>query len=206
MPLLYNSNYESIDTNRLNKVKKRINKSALVQFTKIGNIQSTIQPTKEQMKNYFLQITTFLNKIYQQLIIVLNSGNYPNRVFFQLAIKLTQEYTQQLIEFATNFNLTIYPYYNYFSAQQNELIKQDIIKLNEIFDLVLFENRGEQLDNFIETSREQLKILSEAISKYSPLKINVKPSDSSLFEKVEKMEGGYVGGSRMNFYPEIRFL
>jgi len=204
MPLLANSQYPDIDANRLNRAKKRINTSSLVQYTKLGNIQSTIQPTKSEIKNYFLKITTFFNQVIQQLRIVLNSGNYPNQIFFEVANKLTQEYTPQLIEFATNFNLTIYPYYNYFSPQQNELIKQDIIKLNEIFDLVLFSDRGEQIDNFIEVAREQLTLISNAVNNYAPLKTNIKPSESGLFEKVE-MEGGYIGGSR-NFYPETRFL
>ena len=65
MPLLLHEDYPDIDMNKLNRVKKRINRSALVQFTKIGNIQSTIQPTKEEINNYFIRITTFFNQLYQ---------------------------------------------------------------------------------------------------------------------------------------------
>jgi len=201
MPLLYNSNYPDIDANKLNKAKKRINKSSLVQYTKLKQIQSSIQPTKAEMNNYFLQITTFLNQLYQQLRIILNSGNLPNNpdLQFEVVNKLTQEFTPKLIQFSTEFNLKIHPYYNYFSPYQNELIKQNIINIQEIFEEILFGNYGEQIDNFIETSREQLGMLSEAVNNYSPLKINIKPSGSRLFEKVE-------GGSRQSFYPETRFL
>jgi len=205
MPLLYNSDYPDIDANRLNKAKKRINKSSLVQYTKLKQIQSTIQPTKAEMKSYFLQITTFLNQLYQQMRIILNSGNLPGNpdLQFEVANKLTQEFTPKLVQFSTEFNLKINPYYNYFSPQQNELIKQDVINLQEIFEEILFGNYGEQIDNFIETSREQLGILSDAVNNYSPLKINIKRSESGLFEKVE---GGYIGGSHHAFYPETRFL
>jgi hypothetical protein len=204
MPLLYNSDYPDIDTNRLNKAKKRINKSSLVQYTKLKQVQSSIQPTKAEMKSYFLQITTFLNQLYQQFRIILNSGNLPNpNLQFELANKITQEFTPLLVQFSTEFNLKINPYYNYFSPQQNELIKQDIINIITILEEILFGNYGEQINNFVEITRQQLNLLIESVTKYSPLKINIKPSESGLFEKVE---GGYIGGSHHAFYPETRFL
>lgn len=205
MPLLLHEDYPDIDMNKLNRVKKRINRSALVQFTKIGNIQSTIQPTKEEINNYFIRITTFFNQLYQQLRIVINAGNYPRQIFFEVANKLTQDFTPQIIQLATEFNLKINPYYNYVSPQQNETIKQDIIKLQNIFEEILFMNAGDQIDNFIEVGREQLTPISDAVNNYAPLKINIKPSKSRLFEN---LEGGYIGGGRFgsSLYPETRFL
>ena len=143
MPLLY-SNYIDLDMNRLNAAKKKIFKYSVDQYTRVGDIQSNIQPTQSQMNEYFLRITTVLNQLIQQLRSVIN-GAESDRVALEFGSIIT--------EFSNEFILKIFPVYNYFNPQQNQQIIQLIIKIQDIFEEILFGNYGQVIDNFIETTR-----------------------------------------------------
>jgi len=215
MPLLYNSDYPDIDANRLNKAKKRINKSSLVQYTKLKQVQSSIQPTKAEMKSYFLQTIQILDK----LKVTENFINNNVFISFDISQKTLQETQQYLIEQSNFIIYNLTPNYNYFDPQQNQIIKQKLYNLVEINIEILsladdFLKERYDMDDQIQMGTllyEILNIISNILinplnkltQNYSPLKINIKPSESGLFEKVE---GGYIGGSHHAFYPETRFL
>ena len=215
MPLLYNSDYPDIDANRLNKAKKRINKSSLVQYTKLKQVQSSIQPTKAEMKSYFLQTIQIIDKLDQI------SSTLIENIFLSIenSQKIIQETEQYLVEQSNFIIYNLTPKYNYFDPQQNQIIKQKLERLiysddalgNLANDMIQGVNNiegEEDLGISIFTYNQNvanylISPLSELVRNYSPLKINIKPSESGLFEKVE---GGYIGGSHHAFYPETRFL
>jgi hypothetical protein len=215
MPLLYNSDYPDIDANRLNKAKKKINKSSLVQYTKLKQIQSTIQPTKAEIKSYFLQTIQILDKVKA-------TENFINNnlfISFDISQKTLQETQQYLVEQSNFIIYNLTPNYNYFDPQQNQIIKQKLQNLIEMNIEILtladdLLNEQYDIDDQIQMGTllyEILNIIANTLidplnkltQNYSPLKINIKPSESGLFEKVE---GGYIGGSHQSFYPETRFL
>jgi len=203
MPLLLHSNYSDLDQNLLNKVKKKINKSAETQYLRLSNIRSTIQPTKSQVDNNFFRITNFLNQLFQQMGIVESSLGYyedGEDLEFELSNKLTQEFTPKLTEFSTEYRLRIHPNYNYFSPQQNELIKQDIIKLGKIFVDIQNADVSVLIDSFIEVAEQQLDLLYEDAYNYLPLKINLR----KVVDQETDLTGGYIGAGRI--YPKTRFL
>jgi len=199
MPLLWSANYPDLDNNLLNAAKKKIFKSSVEQYTNIADIQSNIQPTQSQMNEFFLRITTTFKQLNQQLRAILNGAD-PNKV--------AQDFGPIMTEFINEFNIKIFPVYNYFSPQQNELIRRDIIYLLNLLDEVEFANLGQVIDNFSETLVEEITNLGEAIRSYSPLKINLRKGRKLLPDE-EEVQGGYISGGSRNKgqkYPEIRFL
>jgi hypothetical protein len=198
MPLLY-ANYPDLDSNLLNAAKKKIFKSAVDQYTNIGDIQSNVQPTQSKMNEYFLRITTVLKQLNQQLRAVINGAD-PDKVALEFGTIMT--------EFANEFNNKIYPVYNYFSPQQNELIRSDMIYRIKLFDEIVNGIFGQVIDNFIETNLDELSNLEMAVDSYSPLKINLRKGRKLLTDE-EEIQGGYISGGSRNKgekYPEIRFL
>jgi len=196
MPLLYSS-YADLEGNLLNAVKKKIFKSSIDQYTNIGDIKSNIQPTQSKMNEYFLKITTVIKQVNQQLRSVINGAD-PD--------KTALEFGPIITEFTNEFNIKIFPVYNYFSPQQNELIRNDLIELEKILEIIEYGNFGQVIDNFVETSLEQLSNLVSAIQSYSPLKINLRKGRQLLTD--EELQGGYISGGSRNKgqkYPEIRF-
>jgi len=201
MPLLWSS-YPDLDNNLTNAAKKKIFKSSVDQYTKVSDIQSNIQPTQSQMNEYFLKITTFIKQLNQQLNALINSNRQ-----LDISEKISLEFGSRITEFANEFNIKIYPVYNYFSPQQNELIKNDILRLETLTEEILFSNLGQAIDNFIENINEQLSNLALAVDSYSPLKINLRKGRQLLTD--EELQGGYISGGSRNKgqkYPEIRFL
>jgi hypothetical protein len=199
MPLLY-ANYPDLDSNLLNAAKKKIFKSSVDQYTNIGDIQSNVQPTQSKMNEYFLKITTILKQLNQQLRAVINGAD-PDKVALEFGPIMT--------EFSNEFNNKIYPVYNYFSPQQNELIRSDMIYRINLFDEIINGNYGQVIDNFIETNFDELSNLRIAIESYSPLKINLRKGRKLLTDEEEEIQGGYISGGSRNKgqkYPEIRFL
>jgi hypothetical protein len=200
MPLLY-PHYEDLESNQLNKAKKRIFSSAVSQYTQIGSIQSNIQPTLSQMNQSFLKITTFLMQIQQQLVAVINGGD---------ANKVALEFGPLASEFANEFNLKIYPFYNYFNPQQNQQISTLMQKLQDTIDNILFGNQlyGQVIDNFLENFNEQINLLTQSIDNYSPLKITLRKGRNLITNDDGELQGGYIAGGSRNKgqkYPEIRF-
>lgn len=197
MPLLY-ANYPDLDNNLLNAAKKKIFSSAITQYTNLTDIKSNVQPTQSQMNEFFLKITTTFKQLNQQLRAVINGAD-PNKV--------AQDFGPIMTEFFNEFNIKIYPVYNYFSPQQNELIRRDIIDLLNLLDEVEFADLGQVIDNFSETAVEELTNLVQSIASYSPLKITLRKGRQLL--PIEELEGGYISGGSRNKgqkYPEIRFL
>jgi hypothetical protein len=199
MPLLY-SNYKDLESNQLNKAKKRIFSSAVTQYTNVGDIQSTFQPTVSQMNEYFLKITTVIKQMNEQLRAVINGAD-PDKVALEFGTIIT--------EFANEFDNKIYPVYNYFSPQQNELIRNVLIKFQLIVEEILYGNFGQVIDNFIETVPEQLTNLGLAVESYSPLKITLRKGRQLITDDIGEVQGGYIAGGSRNKgmkYPEIRFM
>jgi phage-related protein len=197
MPLLY-ANYPDLDNNLLNAAKKKIFSSAITQYTNLTDIKSNVQPTQSQMNEFFLKITTVIKQMNQQLRAVINGAD-PNKV--------AQDFGPIITEFANEFDNKIYPVYNYFSPQQNELIRNDLLKFELLVEEILYGNFGQVIDNFIETTPEQLSNLGLAVQSYSPLKITLRKGRQLL--PIEELEGGYISGGSRNKgqkYPEIRFL
>lgn len=197
MPLLY-ANYPDLDNNLLNAAKKKIFSSAITQYTNLTDIKSNVQPTQSQMNEYFFKITTVIKQMNQQLRAVINGAD-PDKVAL--------EFGPIIIEFANEFDNKIYQVYNYFSPQQNELIRNDLLKFELLVEEILYGNFGQVIDNFIETTPEQLSNLGLAIQSYSPLKITLRKGRQLL--PIEQLEGGYISGGSRNKgqkYPEIRFL
>jgi hypothetical protein len=198
MPLLY-ANYPDLDNNLLNAAKKKIFKSSVDQYTNIADIQSNIQPTQSQMNENFLKITTVFKQLNQQLRAVINGAD-PDKVALEFGPTMT--------EFFNEFDNKIFPVYNYFSPQQNELIRRDIIYLLNLLDEVENSDLGQVIDNFSETTVEELTNLVQSIASYSPLKINLRKGRKLLPDE-EEVQGGYISGGSRNKgqkYPEIRFL
>jgi hypothetical protein len=218
MPLLLHSNSASLDENELNRVKRKLNKSSITQYLKIGNIRSTIQPTKSQISDYFSRTLLVLKNIKNSFNLINNVNNAEfemNRAGLaqhrqnlnNIAQKMTIEYLPQVQEFIQFFELSIYPVYNYFNPQQNQQIKSLLEQIN-ILGISL---QDEELDNgdlqyYIQFVSDSLDLLGQAVDSYSPLRINLKRG-----LKDEEVSGGYIGGSIFrkdrvkNEYPEIRF-
>lgn len=197
MPLLWSGNTD-LDTNLTNAAKKKIFSSAITQYTNLTDIKSNVQPTQSQMNEFFLKITTVIKQMNQQLRAVINGAD-PNKV--------AQDFGPIITEFANEFDNKIYQVYNYFSPQQNELIRNDLLKFELLVEEILYGNYGQVIDNFIETTPEQLSNLGLAVLSYSPLKINIRKGRQLL--PIEELEGGYISGGSRNKgqkYPEIRFL
>jgi hypothetical protein len=197
MPLLW-SGSSDLDTNLTNAAKKKIFSSAITQYTNLTDIKSNVQPTQSQMNEFFLKITTVIKQMNQQLRTVINGAD-PDKVALEFGPIIT--------EFANEFDNKIYPVYNYFSPQQNELIRNDLLKFELLVEEILYGNFGQVIDNFIETTPEQLLNLALAVQSYSPLKITLRKGRQLL--PIEQLEGGYISGGSRNKgqkYPEIRFL
>ena len=197
MPLLY-ANYPDLDANLLNAAKKKIFKSSVDQYTNIGDIQSNIQPTQSQMNEYFLKITTVIKQLNQQLRAVINGAD-PDKVALEFGPIIT--------EFGNEFDNKIFPVYNYFNPQQNELIKNSLLDFELLVEEIKYGNYGQVIDNFVETVPEQLSNMTIAILSYSPLKINLRKGRKLLTDE-EEVQGGYISGGSRNKgqkLPEIRF-
>jgi hypothetical protein len=201
MPLLWSS-YPDLDANLLNAAKKKIFSSAITQYTNLTDIKSNVQPTQSQMNEYFFKITTIFKQLIQQLRAVINGAD-PDKVALEFGTIIT--------EFANEFDIKIFPLYNYFSPQQNEEILNNALKFELIAEEIKYPRvqggYGQVIDNFLETTSEQLSNLTLAIQSYSPLKITLRKGRQLL--PIEQLEGGYISGGSRNKgqkYPEIRFL
>lgn len=200
MPLLLHGNYNDLESNQLNKAKKRIFSSAVTQYTNVGDIQSNFQPTVSQMREYFLKITTVIKQMNEQLRAVINGAD-PDKVALDFGPVIT--------EFANDFDNKIYPVYNYFSPQQNELIRNVLLKFELIVEEMRYGNFGQVIDNFVETVPEQLTNLGLAVLSYSPLKITLRKGRNLIINDDGEVQGGYIAGGSRNKgmkYPEIRFM
>ena len=198
MPLLWSGNSD-LESNLLNAAKKKIFKSAVDQYTNIGDIQSNVQPTQSKMNEFFLRITTVIKQLNQQLRSVINGAD-PDKVALDFGSIIT--------EFANEFDNKIFPVYNYFNPQQNELIKNELLKYELLDEEIRYGNYGQVIDNFVETVPEQLSNITIAILSYSPLKINLRKGRKLLTDEEEEIQGGYISGGSRNKgqkYPEIRF-
>jgi len=215
MPLLYSS-YADLESNQLNRAKNRIFKSAVTQYKKVGDIQSTVQPTKTQMREYFSRITLFLKQMLNIFNIIIHppeitdDQGYRIPDYSKLGQKLSIDYAPMVQEFIHLFQLSIFPVYNYFNAQQNEMIKELLLKVNEEgTQLQFYGIPDEPTNNFIETLDEGLALLGEAVDSYSPLNINLKTGRKLMTDDIgEEIQGGYIAGGFRNKgmkYPEIRF-
>lgn len=199
MPLLLHGSFADLESNELNKAKKRVFSSAVTQYTNIGDIQNNIQPTQSKMREFFLKITTVLKQMNEQLRAVINGAD-PDKVALEFGTIIT--------EFANEFDNIIYPVYNYFDPQQNEQIRNILLKFELIVEEIRYGNYGQVIDNFVETVPEQLTNLGLAVQSYSPLKINLRKGRQLISDDME-VSGGYIAGGSRNKgmkYPEIRFL
>jgi len=214
MPLLWSS-YPDLDANLLNAAKKKIFKSSVDQYTRVGDIQSNIQPTQSQMNEYFSKITLFLKQMFNAFKVIINAPTvidqfgYAIPDYKEIGNKLSIDYAPLVQEFLHSFELSIYPLYNYFSSQQNQIIKDLLIKVSDLG--VEMQNNGigdNPTENFIETLNEGLSLLGQAIDSYSPLNIKLKKGRKLLTDE-EELQGGYISGGSRNKgqkLPEIRFL
>lgn len=215
MPLLY-SNYPDLESNQLNKAKKRVFSSATTQYTKISDIQSNINPTKAQMNEYFSRITLFLKQILNVFTIIIHPPEvidyqgYRIPDYSKLGEKLSIDYAPMVQEFFHLFELTILPVYNYFNPQQNEMIKELLVKVSdEATQLQFYGIPDEPTQNFIATLDTGLAQLGEAIDSYSPLNLTLRVGQKLITDDMGQVQGGYIAGGSRNKgmkYPEIRFL
>lgn len=222
--VLLHSNYPDIESNQLNKAKNRIFKSAVTQYTKVGDIQSNIQPTTAQMKKYFSQITLFLKQILNSYKIIYTpiityNGIIPriiheddfegiNYDYTTISEKISVDYAPKVIDFQHLFELEIYPVYNYFNPQQNQIIKDLLEQVVQGGVIIINTITYEPLQNYIQTVNEAIQQLIQATDSYSPLQITLRKGIQLMTNEIE---GGYIsGGIRSSRnkgmkYPEIRF-
>lgn len=215
MPLLWSSGNPDLDMNLLNAAKKKIFKSSVDQYTRVGDIQSNIQPTQSQMNENFSKITLFLKQMLNTFKVIINAPTvidqygYAVPDYKEIGNKLSIDYAPEVQEFLHSFELSIYPVYNYFSAQQNQIIKDLLIKVSDLG--VEMQNYGIgdiPIENFIETLSQGLSLVGQAVDSYSPLNIKLKKGRKLLPDE-EEVQGGYISGGSRNKgqkYPEIRFL
>jgi hypothetical protein len=226
--VLLHSNYPDIESNQLNKAKNRVFKSAVTQYTKVGDIQSNIQPTTAQMKKYFSQITLFLKQILNSYKIIYTpittyNVNFPRIIheddfedstqginfdYTTISEKISVDYAPKIIDFQHLFELEIYPVYNYFNPQQNQIIKDLLEQVVQGGIIIINTITDEPLQNYIQTVNEAIQQLIQATDSYSPLKITLRKGRQLMTNDIE---GGYIsGGIRSSRnkgmkYPEIRF-
>lgn len=215
MPLLH-SGYADLEASELNRIKNKIFKQATTQYTKIGDIQSNIQPTTALMREHFSRITLFLKQILNVFNIIIHppeitdDQGYRVPDYSKLGEKLSIDYAPMVQEFFHLFELSILPFYNYFNPQQNEMIKQLLLKVSdEATQLQFYGIPDEPTQNFIATLDTGLAQLGEAVDSYSPLNLTLRVGRKLLTDDMGQVQGGYIDGGLRNKgmkYPEIRFL
>lgn len=215
MPLLY-PHYEGLESNELNRVKNKIFKQATTQYTKIGDIQSNIQPTTALMREYFSRITLFLKQILNVFNIIIHppeiidDQGYRVPDYSKLGEKISIDYAPMVQEFLHFFELNILQFYNYFNPQQNEMIKELLVKVSdEATQLQFYGIPDEPTQNFLETLDTGLAQLGGAVDSYSPLNLTLRVGRKLLTDDMGQVQGGYIAGGSRNKgmkYPEIRFL
>ena len=215
MPLLY-SGYKDLEASELNRVKNKIFKQETTQYTKIGDIQSNIQPTTALMREYFSRITLFLKQILNVFTIIIHppeitdDQGYRVPDYSKLGEKLSIDYAPMVQEFFHLFELSILPFYNYFNPQQNEMIKELLVKVSdEATQLQFYGIPDEPTQNFIATLDTGLAQLGEAVDSYSPLNLTLRVGRKLITDDIGQVQGGYIAGGSRNKgmkYPEIRFL
>lgn len=213
MPLLW-SGSPNLEANQLNMVKKKIFKSSVDQYTNLTNIQSNIQPSQSQMNENFSKITLFLKQMLNAFKVIINAPTIINQYghaipnYTEIGNKLSIDYGPLVQDFIHTFELNIYPLYNYFNPQQNQIIKDLLIKVSDLGTQMQNYGIGDNpTEYFIETLSQGLSLLGQAIDSYSPLKITLRKGRQLL--PIEELEGGYISGGSRNKgqkYPEIRFL
>lgn len=205
MPLLLgNYDFSKTETQSLNEAKRRINKIGVNQYRSVQNIKSTIRPTKTEMKSIYTKIITFLNTIYEVLRLIPNA---TPQALISIGDKIAGDYTTLVSEFSTKYNLSYTLVFNYLSPQEVENIKLKSDAIGETAGNILFGDYGQAIDNFVETLGNSIMQLQLDIQNYSPLSLNLNPSQTASQEQsqsqIDNLTGGYIstGG-----YIHKRFL
>lgn len=201
MPLLgVNYDFSRTDTQSLNDAKRRINKIGMNQYQSSQNIQSTVRPTKSKMKENFISVDKFLRKMYDVIMLIPHSVAPGGMPFYEeTAQKISTDYTPLVSEFSQQVQYNIVPVYNYFDPQQNELIKQRVVKLSELCNSILQNmDPSELIVQFIESISQAVEPLITSITNYSPLSMTLIPSQGSMQSEIQAQQtdlsGGYISG------------
>jgi len=189
MPLLY-SESQDLAENELNRIKSRINTSALTYLTNVTKRVNVIEPTQKELdKQYFYMIDT-LSNLYNQLRAVVNGAD-PDKIALDLSTPFTT--------FINMYQLKINRIINYFNPQQIENIKLLLLQLDNVIEHILFADMGEPIDNFLETIQNGFIQFHSDIDNYSPLQISlITPTQENPL-----LEGGF---RHTYTYPNPRFL
>ena len=209
MPLLSVSyDFSKTDTQSLNEAKQKISKMGISDLSSVSNIASR-QTTRSNVNAFYRKVITYLNSIYKVIERILNSSVAIDDV------SLTK-LTENTSNFETSLQFEIPSQFNYMDSFQVRDIKNKLISLEEIRDIMItvlidnirnghaisliVQNNYNIILNFYATNITPIIILlNTAIQNYEPFKLQLNPS-SSLQEQSQEQDliGGYIvsGGSR----------
>jgi hypothetical protein len=232
MPLLgypSTANYNNLDTDELNRVKKRMNKTETAQE---DNFQLSTAPTKSQVTQVYQNLLVILQKLSLKSRQILDH-NLPVKDLLKLFI----EGGTNLIDdtnYIVNNVLTIY---NYFSPQQELYIKRLFSELrntptqllgegSDVLDEIengvpddleelLIENDitqqeysayGNSILDFGNQMKELIDTVTPYIQQYNYMRLNARPANLPLADT--PVQGGHLFRSSNDprIYPELRFL
>jgi len=232
MPLLgypSTANYHNLDTDELNRVKKRMNKTETAQE---DNFQLSTAPTKSQV-----------TQVYQNLLIILQKLNLKVRQIlehdlpYKELLKLFIEGGINVIDDTNYIINNVLTIYNYFSPQQELFIKRlfgefrnaptqllgegsdalDEIENGDPNDLEDFLNEngitetefkayGNSILDFGNQMKELVDAITPVIQQYNYMRLNARPANLPLADT--PVQGGHLFRSSNDprIYPELRFL
>jgi hypothetical protein len=232
MPLLgypSTANYNNLDTDELNRVKKRMIKTETAQE---NNFQLSTAPTKSQV-----------TQVYQNLLVILQKLNLKVKQILEqsLPIKdLLRIFTEggtSLIDDTNYIINNVLTIYNYFSPQQELYIKKlmdelknaptqilgegsDVLDhiengdpddLEELLDeeditQVEYKAYGNSILEFGNQMKELVDTITPYIQQYNYMRLNARPANLPLADT--PVQGGHLFRSSNDprIYPELRFL
>jgi hypothetical protein len=232
MPLLgypSTANYHNLDTDELNRVKKRMNKT---ETTQENNFQLSTAPTKSQVTQVYQNLLVILQKLSLKLRQILDH-NLPVKDL----LKIFVEGGSNIIDDTNYIINNVLTIYNYFSPQQELYIKKlfselqhsprqilgegsdvlDEIENGDPDDLeeLLIENDitqqeysayGNSLLEFGNQMKELIDTVTPYIQQYNYMRLNARPANLPLSDS--QVQGGHLFRSSNDprIYPELRFL
>ena len=232
MPLLgypSTANYHNLDTDELNRVKKRMNKT---ETTQENNFQLSTAPTKSQVTQVYQNLLVILQKLSLKLRQILDH-NLPVKDL----LKIFVEGGSNIIDDTNYIINNVLTIYNYFSPQQELFIKKLFSELkhsprqilgegSDILDEIengdpddleelLIENNitqqeysayGNSILEFGNQMKELIDTITPYIQQYNYMRLNARPANLPLADT--PIQGGHLFRSSNDprIYPELRFL
>lgn len=233
MPLLgfpSTASYHNLDTDELNRVKKRMNKTETAQE---NNFQLSKAPTKSQV-----------NQVYQNLLVILQKLNLRFRQILDHdlpvkdLLKIFVEGGLNLVDDTNYIINNVLTIYNYFSPQQELYIKKQFSELqntpaqllgegsdvldniengdpNDLEDLLIenditqqeYSSYGKSILDIGNQLKELMDTVTPYIQQYNYMRLNARPANLPLAD-TNAVQGGHLFRSSNDprIYPELRFL